>query len=83
MPGGRYYSDALRRRLARLEAEGGDTAERIEATQAKLAAAEKAEGEDLSKLLKADLVDRATAAGIDTEGLSKAELVEALEKGGG
>lgn len=37
------------------------------------------EDEELSKLLKADLVERAEAEGIDTDGLTKAELVEALE----
>lgn len=36
------------------------------------------EPEDLSKLTKAELVDRAGAAGIDTEGKTKADLVEAL-----
>ena len=36
--------------------------------------------EDLSKLLKSDLVERAVAAGIDTDGLNKAELVDALAK---
>ena len=35
--------------------------------------------EDLSKLLKADLVERASGLGIDTEGLSKAEIIEALQ----
>jgi hypothetical protein len=35
--------------------------------------------EDLSKLYKSELVDRAAAAGIETDGLSKAELIEALE----
>jgi hypothetical protein len=35
--------------------------------------------EDLSKLYKSELVDRAEAAGIETDGLSKAELIEALE----
>jgi hypothetical protein len=35
--------------------------------------------EDLSKLYKSELVDRAEAAGIDTAGMSKAEIVEALE----
>lgn len=38
-----------------------------------------AEDEDLSKLLKADLVERAEQAGIETEGLTKADLVEALQ----
>lgn len=37
------------------------------------------ENADLSKLLKAELVDRAEAVGIDTDGLTKAELVDALE----
>lgn len=78
---GVYLADALRRRLARLIEDGDkETAARIEA---RLAAVEKAEadaqGEDLSKLLKADLVDRAAAAGIDPEGKTKAELVEALQ----
>jgi hypothetical protein len=36
-------------------------------------------GDDLSKLLKAELVERAEAAGVDAEGLTKAELLEALE----
>jgi hypothetical protein len=41
---------------------------------------ESSEGEeDLSKLYKSELVDRAEAAGIDTAGMSKAEIVEALE----
>lgn len=35
--------------------------------------------DDLSSLLKADLVERAEAAGIDTTGLTKADLVAALE----
>jgi hypothetical protein len=35
--------------------------------------------EDLSKLSKAELVERAEAAGIDTQGLLKADLVDALE----
>ncbi len=38
------------------------------------------ESEDLSKLLKADLVERAEAADIDPEGLTKADLIEALEE---
>lgn len=39
------------------------------------------EVEDLSKLTKAELVERAEAAGIATEGLLKADLVTALEEG--
>lgn len=39
------------------------------------------DGDDLSKLLKADLVERAEAAGIDTDGLTKAELLDALNEG--
>ena len=39
--------------------------------------------EDLSKLYKAELVERAEAAGIDTEGMSKADLVAALEESEG
>lgn len=35
--------------------------------------------EDLSGMLKADLVERAEAAGIDPAGLTKAELVDALQ----
>lgn len=38
MPGGRHYGEALRRRLARLEAEGD--ADAVAATQAKLDALE-------------------------------------------
>lgn len=38
-----------------------------------------AEPEDLSALLKADLVERAKAAGIATDGLTKDELIDALE----
>lgn len=41
--------------------------------------AEQADSDDLSKLLKADLVELAEAAGVDTDGLTKAELVEAIE----
>lgn len=37
------------------------------------------EDEDLSSLLKADLVERGEAAGIDTTGMTKAEIIEALE----
>lgn len=37
------------------------------------------EQEDLSGLLKADLVERGEAAGIDTSGMTKAEIIEALE----
>jgi len=45
---------------------------------------EEVEGEeDLSKLYKSELVDRAEAAGIDTTGMSKAEIVEALEESEG
>jgi hypothetical protein len=80
MPGGRYYADALRRRLARLEAEG-DT-EKAAVTAERLQAAEAAEAEDLSKLPKAELVDRAEKAGVDSSG-TKAEIVAALEKAGG
>jgi hypothetical protein len=40
---------------------------------------DEADDEDLSSLLKAELVERAEAAGIDTEGKTKAELVAALE----
>lgn len=39
------------------------------------------EAEDLSKLYKSELVDRAEAAGLDVDGLSKAEIVELLEGG--
>lgn len=41
--------------------------------------AEQEEQEDLSKLLKADLVERAEAAGVDASGMNKADLVAALE----
>jgi hypothetical protein len=37
------------------------------------------ETEDLSKLYKSELVERAQAVGLDVEGLSKAEIVELLE----
>lgn len=37
------------------------------------------EEENLSGLLKADLVERAEAAGIDPAGMTKAEIVGALE----
>jgi hypothetical protein len=40
---------------------------------------DEADDEDLSSLLKAELVERAEAAGIDTEGKTKAELVAELE----
>ena len=33
----------------------------------------------MSKLYKAELVERAQEAGIDTEGLTKPELIDALE----
>lgn len=39
--------------------------------------------EDLSRLLKSELVERAEAAGLDVEGFSKAEIIEALEAGDG
>ena len=39
--------------------------------------------EDLSKLHKADLVERAEAAGLDPAGMNKADLVEALGSLGG
>jgi hypothetical protein len=37
--------------------------------------------DDLSKLLKAELVELAEAEGIDTDGLTKAELLDALNEG--
>jgi hypothetical protein len=37
------------------------------------------DAEDLSKLYKSELVERAEAAGIDTTGMSKAEVIDALE----
>jgi hypothetical protein len=37
------------------------------------------ETEDLSKLYKSELVERAQAVGLDVEGLSTAEIVELLE----
>jgi hypothetical protein len=37
--------------------------------------------EDLSKLHKADLVERAEAAGFDPAGMTKAEIIDALENG--
>lgn len=39
------------------------------------------EVEDLSKLHKADLVERAELAGFDPAGMTKAEIIDALENG--
>lgn len=75
---------ARERRLAQAEAEG-ETA-RAERLRKQLGITDTPDDdasdddENLAKLRKAELVERAEAAGVETDGLTKAELLAALEE---